>query len=361
MTFSRLPLLSLRMALLGLGLFGATNAFAYSELRELYRGTRAQAMGNAFVAVADDDEAIFYNPAGLAGIKGFSLNYAVADLELSTDAIATATTGTSALSNFSPSSLNALMGKDIYARAQITPNIVMPKFGIALIVDEQVAILAKNQALPQLTIGYQTTDGVQVATGTSVLKRGRSDLRVGAAMKLLWRRGGYHILPATALFSLGGNTLGDLSGDFEQGIGADVGLQYIYTLNKKLSFAYGFSATDMGDTTFGGQADPLKSNFSMGLAATFKMPNLTAILAYDQRHLLTDTDGRKRNHIGLELQLPFISVMGGMNQMYLTYGASFDLWIFKLTAVSYAEELDTYAFQDPERRYLLRIALKFGL
>ena len=36
-------------------------------------GTRAQGMGGAFVGVADDASAVFWNPAGLAGGSYFSL------------------------------------------------------------------------------------------------------------------------------------------------------------------------------------------------------------------------------------------------------------------------------------------------
>src|SRR5579863_5153090 len=54
-------------------LIGATtlcygSAFSISEL-----GTRAAGMGNAFIGLADDGEALFYNPAGIAFQPGTHL------------------------------------------------------------------------------------------------------------------------------------------------------------------------------------------------------------------------------------------------------------------------------------------------
>ena len=45
------------------------SAFAINEL-----GGRAQGMGGAFTAVADDPTAIFFNPAGIAYLKGMQVS-----------------------------------------------------------------------------------------------------------------------------------------------------------------------------------------------------------------------------------------------------------------------------------------------
>lgn len=62
------------ISLLLLIVMGAQQAFAVSEAAVLFLmiapGSRAAGMGNAFVAVADDPYATFYNPAGLAYVYG---------------------------------------------------------------------------------------------------------------------------------------------------------------------------------------------------------------------------------------------------------------------------------------------------
>ncbi len=41
------------------------------EFPSIYRGIRPLGMGNAFITVADDENTLFYNPAGLNDVKGF--------------------------------------------------------------------------------------------------------------------------------------------------------------------------------------------------------------------------------------------------------------------------------------------------
>jgi hypothetical protein len=56
-----------------------------------------------------------------------------------------------------------------------------------------------------------------------------------------------------------------------------------------------------------------------------------------------------------------LSIYGGIHQVFFTYGVGFDAWIFRVTALSYAQELGTYVRQDPNRRYMLKFDLKFAL
>jgi hypothetical protein len=142
---------SLRLicALLGLGAL-APPAHALEELREFYRGTRAVAMGGAFVALADDEQAIFFNPAGLAGVKGFTFNFVSLDIESSLDNyLAFLQVGSKLSGSIGTDTLNELMGKRLYARAQISPSLVLKNFGIAPIVDGQFAFNESNPRPPR--------------------------------------------------------------------------------------------------------------------------------------------------------------------------------------------------------------------
>lgn len=58
------------------------SSIANAEIPFFFEGTRPMGMGGAFTAVADDENAILYNPAGLAKVKestitisGFLQNY----------------------------------------------------------------------------------------------------------------------------------------------------------------------------------------------------------------------------------------------------------------------------------------------
>lgn len=339
------------------------NVSVAGELRELYRGARAQAMGGAFVGLADDEQAIFLNPAGLAGNKKFSLNYVALDLVTSADVLTSYQDGLNAFKNLSGDSLNVIIGKNIYAQAQMAPSLLMPNLGIALLVDGQAALLAQNKALPQITIGYQTTNGFQVAYGMTVGRgfRQRGDLRVGAAAKLLYRRGGYNLIPMMDLVTISQDTLSAMTGGFSRGMGLDFGSQYIHHFSNRLDVSLGLAFTDVGDTAFGPLADTIKSNLTAGLAVKYALRISQLVFTYDYRHILDQTDWRKKSHLGIELGLPFISLYGGINQVSLTYGAMMDLWWFRITTLTYVEELGSFVHQDSMRRWVLKLGMKFNL
>jgi hypothetical protein len=336
-------------------------AHAVGELRDMFRGARATAMGGAFVAVADDEEAIFMNPAGMAGTKKTQIQFANVDIEGSTDIYTNLQKDANAFKKISIDSVNVLMGQNIYGHAQITPSFLTHNFGMAALVDDQIALRARNQALPQIELGYQFTNGFQFAYGQSVLgkKQTLNDLRLGIGGKIMWRRGGYDVLSVPQLLNLNQNTLHDIAGSYGQGYGVDLGMQYIRTLNRFSTLQFGLAETDIGDTSFGSEADPQKNSLALGTAYIAKLGLFRGTVALDFRHLTEDTDWKKKSHVGFELAGPMLAIYGGLNQMYLTYGVSVDFWLMKFSVVSYAEETDSLVFQDPERRYLVHMSFKF--
>jgi len=64
-----------------IGNFGIASAQQFSEIpNQIPVGTRPRSMGEAFVAVADDGNAMYWNPAGLAQLERIQANFAYADL-----------------------------------------------------------------------------------------------------------------------------------------------------------------------------------------------------------------------------------------------------------------------------------------
>ena len=255
------------------------------------------------------------------------------------------------------------MGQNVYAHAQLTPSFLMPHFGISRMFDDQVALRMQNQALPQIDLGYQFTNGVQMAYGFSLPRTARSqnEWRFGIGGKLMWRRGGYRLLSIEQLMNLSKNTLFDLAGSYAPGFGVDVGTQFIHTFNRALSLQFGAAMTDIGDTNFGSYADPQKSNAKFGVALKSDMKALRVVLSYDYQHAFDNVDWRLKQHLGFEFALPLLSIYGGLDELYPTYGFGVDVWLVKITALSYAEELSSVYGQDPERRYMLRVSVKLGM
>ena len=318
-------------------------------------------MGNAFVAVADDEQAIFYNPAGLAGAKKISLNLGAVDLDVSNELVDGYSELSKSLSNVGLSSINSFIGKQEYARATAASTLVLPGFGIAALYDQQIALRLKNLAFPQGQLGVQTTYGAQIGFGTSLLKKrnaSNGDLRIGVAAKMLYRAGGYQNLTLTQLVTLDTASITQNLTNFGIGYGVDTGLQYVRPFKKKFTLMGGLSLTDIGNTSFSTGADPIVSNLTLGVAGRYETKGFRATMAYDFAHVFDSADWRKKSHLGLELGLPVLSLYAGLNQVSFTYGAGIDLWLLKLMYVSYAEEQSSAAGLNAERRMMIHLALK---
>lgn len=331
------------------------------EFRPLYRGVRAQAMGNAFVAVADDEQTIFYNPAGLAGIKGISFNIASLNAQVSSDVLTNYSTITDVLASPTASQINTLIGKNFYVQATGTSGLVAPGFGIVGIYDYQAALRLQNTSLPQGVVAAQNTYGVQLAFGTRILRlKNRGELRFGAAGKILRRAGGYQNPSLTQILTLSYSTLSENLRSSGMGYGADLGFHFIYPI-KKWKLQVGLVMTDAGDTTFAGGGEVQKSNLTAGVAMVYTGKEMTATFAYDYSRILDYADWRKKTHLGMELKFPLLSLFAGVSEFNLTFGASLNLALLKVIYSSYAEELGATLGQLTERRHMFHAQFKFDL
>jgi hypothetical protein len=369
---ARRPVKTLALALIAV--LAPALASADSDLRELYLATKAQTMGGASCAIVEDEQAIWLNPAGMAGIPRTQITYASVDLEVSGDTIGQLS-NTGAFNNMSVSTLNTLMGKDTYARAQIVPSFVGPGWGFAALADAQGAVLAKNMALPQVEVGYQDTYGVAFGYGTSMKlgggkRRSRvqkkattelgGELRIGITGKIMWRRGGYNLLSFSQLININQDTIKALTGNYGIGYGVDLGTQYIYTVNDRFKVSAGAVVDNVGTMAFSAStAAPQPQQINLGLGAKYQLPSLGVRLAYDYRWATTDADWRKKTHLGLAFDIPLFTVAVGLSEMKPAGGVIFDIWIAQITAAMYWQELGATLGDDSERRYLLQAALKF--
>jgi len=59
----------------------------------------------------------------------------------------------------------------------------------------------------------------------------------------------------------------------------------------------------------------------------------------------------------LDLCLKFLAVRAGLNQGYLSAGATLDLWVLRFDFATYSEEIGAYAGQREDRRYVAQITV----
>jgi hypothetical protein len=332
-----------------------------APMQEIIRQPRMMAMGGAGVGLADDEFALFQNPAGLAGDDGRRFKLLGLGVEASWDGIEYFGTSMDAFKNFKIADLNKLMGKDIAIRAGETPIVRLPGFAIAYVVDFQGSLNQFNQANPYFDLGYMTTHGIQAGFGWA-LKNGRhahDEIRYGVAGKVLWRKGGFYNVSTAGFLQAtnqGKQYVENLVGGFGMGFGADVGFQYLNHLDKQTTVSFGASITDVGGTHFSDPAAstlPMSANLGVGWKKNLDF--MSFAVAADLKHLNERTAFSNKTHFGVEVGIPLFDFYLGANQLNPTYGVAFDIWILRVSVVSFAEELGILYHQNTSRKTMLQV------
>ncbi len=341
-----------------------------AELEELYRSPRMMAMGGTAVALAENEEALWLNPAGLANVSRMRFQLVSADVAVANDLVMDYLAGDLALSSDTEAVIDMLMSKRLSLRVQSAPSLVMPNLGVGVLIDQQLGASISNPVLPEMDYLFQSTAAVQVGTGFSLLNRHRRgsrtvlgrDLRVGASVKFLQRRGGNITIPTNQIFEIDRTLLLSLPGAWGNWMGFDVGVQGVTPLSKTAYLHTGVAYTNLGPPAYDVTGpDSVDGNLAAGAAVRWWMKRISFSVAAEMRHLLDDADWRKKTHVGMELALPTgMAFWAGLNQTQLTYGAALDLWLVRLSAAAYGLDMGGYAFEETESRWSLRADLKFN-
>lgn len=347
----------------------ASRAASAEPLPLFYQGIRPLGMGGAFTAVADDENAMFYNPAGLNSIQGFGrfelLNPLVAlstntrefaaDLQDVADAQSDAQQAILAAAL-----LDKWLGDHFHARASVFPNVTFHNFGIGVlgqgVLDGAVHNPAGSNAL-RVRGGYDVAGLVSGAIGFSPAG---TTLRLGITGKFIRRELLDQSYTASDLVRQDGI---DLGRDLRDGSGFGVDLGMILGLSLPLNPAVGVTIQNIGDVDLGA-AGSLPQQINAGVALRPLLPFGTLTLAADMldvtKELGADNDTAKRLHLGAELALPAIlSLRTGLHQGYISAGATVDLRVLKLAYAYSIEEIGAFAGQTPDRRHVAQLSLGF--
>lgn len=348
------------------------------ELQEFYRGVRAVAMGNAFTAIADDADAIFYNPAGLALNNRMKLVLFNPKLEISTDDLKAVAAIKQIAKSFDADSVAKIFGKNLYVAGTIFPSIHFPYFVLGLYAGANLHFVTRNLTLPAFDVTYIVDYGL--VTGFGFESRGFSKkhfLRNGIGLKLLTRQGIDRRIPISTLVTADKAVLSSLKSAPTAGIGLSLGTQYELPVSVRSDLILGSSWLDVGDTNFGGRltaADKrppkIKQNLTAGAALIsyfslnrWKASRSNIKFAAEARHL-TDTgkDPLLKLHAGMEIDIKgWFSVQLGWSQDDWTAGAKASVWPFDVSAVTYSVENQALAFMNRERRYMVQLTLEFDM
>lgn len=355
--------------------FISTSVFAF-EFPYTMRSPKALLMGDAYTAVNDDEYTLFYNPATLGRHKH--------DLTLHPFSGQLAATNIlkdmNRFQNFpstADGAANVLMDYPVHASAGIAPGFKLFNFGLSVLTSQSFDALLRNKSHPMLDLDLRQDKGVVMGFALPIgpgrinkKSNNGSQTSLGISTKYIERTGVKDTLALagpTVIGALGQsevdkllNSLGKVKG---RGWGFDAGLEHVARSGNS-QFVLGLSALDITGTEFSVNKNTdkmkvanTKDQVNLGMAAGQDFTLFHYIISADVRGLNEQMDFGRRVRLGAQIGIPGITLLGGMNSGYYSYGAEIDLMFMKLTTGFYDVELGSKYKQIKSSRFIIYLSL----
>lgn len=335
---------------------GQTQSPAYST-----RNLRSRAMGGVYLPFARGVDASFSNPAALARDREIEIRILEIYAGMNTFLLDNQEDFQSIDPN-QPQTLNPFYGERVWLQAGVKGGFSMPGFALTYANDSEVTAELHNPVLPEFETYFRNDEALYMS-GAWELGQG---LYLGTSVKRLRRWGGHiqNLAVGDIVDAADANAVGQYFDDKGTGFGIDMSLMFVR--DTQLNPTFVMAAYDIGSTTFKRNAGTrgitsLGTDFTVGGGISMGEPGLDLQLGFEVRHLQnTEMDLGKKIHVGAEVSLANLSILGGFNQGYMSYGAAVDLWLLSLEAISYTEELGYFPGQSAEPRYMVSLKLDLG-
>jgi len=348
----------------------STTVYA-TEYDMLYRGARPMGMGGAFTAVSDDENALFYNPAGLNRIKPGEGKIVVLNpqLVLNTSAMNVISQIKGKMTQNPIDALAPYIGQNMHVTvAPSMPFWVRHDFAIALLLPT-----LRNDTQLRRNVAVEAVENVVADSGLLLgFAHGflQDRLSVGANVKVLVRGAGHVNFDAVQLYTKQNIAFKDIAG---YGLGVDGDIGALYTFNKVAFFipTVGLTVNNVAATKFpthfGSNPNIINDNFALkrnvGLGSKFELPSAWHfnkwIVAFDVNNIGQNGTMFKKVHLGTEAWLfDFFGIRGGINQGYFTFGLTLNVPVVQIDFFTYGEELGESAGSRGDRR--VGVQLSFG-
>ncbi len=344
------------------------------EVKWTHYGLRPLGMGNAYVAVADDFNALFYNPAGLARLKAWDGELLNPHFEASQHMLSFIDKATSLAGGGSDSVSTTLdlleeqSGKIQHFAIGLTPHLIFKGFGIGLGLEMAGTMVFQRYPSVYLDVGPRLIAPISYARNFL-----EDRLSIGMSVKFLLRGGVNHDFSIQDIeaFNNKSGSEGPKLEDYVEGgsaLGADFGL--LFTPIKTMEPTLGISIADVGGTAY----EKFDIDGSAVRAPESRLPSVNVgfslkPLQTGRSYLLASMDVHsvnqpfsfsKKFNVGVEYGFgSILKLQTGLHQGYLTGGIQIDVGLLNLRMITYAEELGVAAGEASmaDRRYALQFKL----
>ncbi|MCB0367226.1 MAG: hypothetical protein H6624_08525 [Bdellovibrionaceae bacterium] len=330
------------------------------ELYQIHKSIRSLGMGGAGVASTFNSDVLFINPAGLADVRGMNFTMMDPYVGLSGLDILEQAQSVQNSADFS-ATLQQFYGSPAWLGGGAKAAALFSNVGFAYYTDVDASLRIDNPVFPELQLNVVQDYGLALGAGFQV----HDNVSTGVVIKQINRKGVRETYRASTIGDLNPDQIFGNLDNAGKGYSADLGVNLIFdrTTNATMSFVW----KDIGTTKFrvenGGVAPPSDPDeMIVGLAATIDGGLFSITPALDFRGLnRNDVPIGKKVNFGVEVGLPLLDVRAGFHQGYYTLGAGLNVGLLRVEAATYGVELGEYPGQLEDRRYLLQIALEFGV
>lgn len=340
-------------------------------LRSQFDGIRAMGMGNSYIALADDSNALWTNPAGLGRYRRGALH--LIDINGAWDSQDTLTRLKNAL--FAGDIANLIRPDTELVRFGIFPKFFLPYFGFGFFEQFQSFTDIGNLNSPRVDIftyldlgaiaGFGFPMGDYAAFGFSTRFIQRSGIDAFLTPNELLANVNVNIENAQDFNNAAFNFLKKM---LRSGYAFGLNVGFLGRVPLKVNspkWTYGITVEDLGDTAFKSISDGVNApasiiaNYNIGTALQYTMSKTSVFnIALDFRNIYEAIPFFKMAHLGLEYKNQFFSLRAGVNQAAITYGASLEFPPHtRLHIASYAVELSDTPFARTQRYYITQLII----
>lgn len=354
------------------------NSYADGDRPWTHYGLRPLGMGNAFTAIADDFNALYYNPAGLARIDSWDGEFFNPSFTLSENlkTVVQDSQQTSS-TNETIELIEENSGNDQSLTLGLSPHLIFPHFGFGASAQLNTELIFRRN------IAVDTLLGIDIIAPISFAMNFFDDkLSIGVTGKLRVVSTVDQRIDISDLEALQNRDLNNEDPNSENpsedepslenyvlggiGVGADVGI--LFTPTKTWEPTIGVAIIDIGGTHFEkveldkdsfGKPDVKLASVNVGFSLKpYDKNNKYLRFAMDMQSINQPFSFSKKLHAGAEFGWgQFLKIQAGSYKGAATFGVQLDAGITNLRLVTYKEQLGAVAGQHESRRLALQLKL----